>query len=154
MNLANDLLRKAAGHIHTMPVSLNQPVRAYKAKNVRNLNERTQYVNENGQPCFRADIAHKYGVSPSKVKDLFDKYSPEVVYRLINTDLRGKNGKCDGKDKVYALPCGKWATSLAVANYYFVSRSVIQRAWVTHDKDPVKANQYLMDRFFGDQPKV
>tara|TARA_R110000851_G_scaffold140488_2_gene277850 strand:- start:27 stop:491 length:465 start_codon:yes stop_codon:yes gene_type:complete len=154
MNLAQDLLRKSTGYIHAMPVSVNQPVRAYASKNKRNLNERTQYVNESGQSCYRGDIADKYGVSPSKVKDLFDKYSPDEVYRLIGTDLRSKNGKDKGKDKVYALPCGKWATSQIVANYYFVSRSVIQRAWVVHGKDPTKANEYLMKRFFGDHSKV
>jgi hypothetical protein len=117
-------------------------------------NQRIDYVNEKGQPCYRADIAKEYGVSGAKVKDLFDKYPPYLVYQLISNDLRAGNGKRGNKGKVYALPSGVYCTSQEVADYYGISRSSIQRTWVNYNKDPVKANAYLMDRFFGDQAKV
>lgn len=143
MNLAQDLLRKSSGYIHQMPKSIKQP-KAAKAGLTRKPNTDTKYLDEDGQPAYRGDIAIKYGVSEAKVRDLFNKYHYEEVYRLISTDLRSKNGQ----GKIYALPCGEWASSQAVADFYGVSRSVIQRAWTAHDKCPIKSNEYLMDRFF------
>ena len=105
--------------------------------------EEVKYVDELGQPSTAMAIAKKYKVSRFKVRGLFSKYSPEKAYSLISKDQRELNGQRE----VYALPNGEWSTSQEVADYYQVSRSVVQRAWTKYGKCSVKANTYLMDRF-------
>lgn len=102
-----------------------------------------KYVDELGQPSTAMAIAKKHKVSRFKVRDLFSKYSPDKAYSLIGKDQR----KLNGQRKVYALPNGEWSTSQEVADYYQVSRSVVQRAWTEFNKCSVKANAYLMKRF-------
>jgi hypothetical protein len=149
MNFANDLLKKAAGNIELNYLPAQAPQKLASLNNDPTPDKGNDYVNELGQPCFKQQIATKYRVSPAKVKDLFDKYPPYLVYKLIGTDQRASNGKYQGRGKVYALPSGEWCTSQQVADFYRFSRSVIQRAWVDYNKDPVKANQYLMSKFFS-----
>ena len=142
ISLANDLLRKSNGHIHTMPLSINhkpEPVMQSKTKR----KPPAKYVDENGKPEFRSVIAKRFGVSPTKVAHLFGKYPADEVYRLINTDIRQRNGQRG----VYSLPCGKEETSAGVGEYYGVNRSTVQRAWFVADKDAAKAHLSLATRF-------
>lgn len=140
ISLANDLVRKSNGHIHTMPVIAKKP----KAKKPRNKFQLTGlYVDENGKEVSIVEISKKHNVSQCKIRRLFLKHDYKKVYELIGIDARANNGQ----KEVYALPCGKWVSAQAVADHYQVSRSVIQRAWTSHGKCPIKANNYLTDRF-------
>ena len=140
MNLAQDILRKSSGYIHEMPEA------AEKEKS-RRPNKDSRYVDKHGQQAYRGDIAKEFGVSPSKVKCLFDKY-PDYrdVYKHISIDERKNNGEKD----VYFLPDGTSSTAKKVGEFYGIGKFIVQQAWRDHDKNPVKANAYLMERYFVD----
>ena len=140
MSLANDLVRKVSAPIHIMPKSI---IVKPEPKKTKRAPRGAKVPDENGKLEFIAVIAKRFNVSPSKVKHLHAKYSLEEVYRLINTDIRVRNGQ----KGVYFLPCGKDATADCVGKYYGISRSTVQRAWFVADKDPVKAHLSLATRF-------
>ena len=140
-SLANHLVSKSKGHIHTMPLPLlkSDKVKVYG----ESFGPTGKYLDENGKVTSINKIATKHNVSQCKVRRLFLVHNYQEVYRLIGLDARANNGR----KEVYALPCGKFVPARLVAEYYGVSLSLIQRTWVNHKKCSVKANAYLMDKF-------
>lgn len=134
MNLANDLVRKAGGYIHTMP---KPKPKSTPKPSTSAVNEKpSRYLDEEGKPTRRCDIAQKYNVSPAKVKFLFDRHEYQEVYRLINIDGRAGNGQRG----IYHYPDGSDASYAKLAKFYNVSSTTIQRVWRNNNKDSVLAN--------------
>ena len=145
MNLAQDLLRKSSGYIHEMPESV-MTKRKLSISGTSRRPPMGKYVDETGLVVTCLSLAIKYGTNEAKVRKAFSGNTPEKAHKILKTDLRVSNGQRG----VYFLPDGTDTSSQKVADFYGVSRSVIQRAWTAHDKDPVKANAYLMERYFVD----
>lgn len=140
-SLANCLISKSSGHIHTMPAPVAKPT---KIKGERNKFKLTgKYLDEQGKVTSVGKIAKKYNVSQCKVRRLFLTHNYQEVYKLIGLDARANNGR----KGIYALPCGKFVPARLVAEHYNISLSAVQRAWVHSKKCSVKANKYLSDKY-------
>tara|TARA_R110000744_G_scaffold246942_1_gene363435 strand:- start:8367 stop:8822 length:456 start_codon:yes stop_codon:yes gene_type:complete len=136
MSLANDLVKKTLGQ---MPEFIQPPTRAAKGVKVMSPSKDSIYVTKDGEQSSRMDIARKYGVLHTKVKYLFEKYSPEEAYRLINTDLRIANGQ----KGIYFLPTGESVSAQKLADFYGTSRSSVQRSYRDNNKDPALSNRAI-----------
>ena len=140
-SLANHLVSKSKGHIHTMPAPIAKPA---KVKGDRNSFKLTGiYLDEDGGVTSINKIAKKYDVSQCKVRRLFLVHDYQEAYKLIGLDARANNGR----KEVYALPCGKFVPARLVADHYNVSLSLVQRTWVKNGKCSIKANKYLENKY-------
>lgn len=136
MNLANDLLRKANGYIHQMPIQKEKKKKLIKEK-AASASKGREYLDELGLPTTRQDIAIKHKCSPTKVRFLFDRYGDyRTVYKLIGVDKRTANHA----KQVYFMNDGSVSTAQRLADHYDTSRSKIQRAYVVANKDYKLAN--------------
>ncbi|MGB0945097.1 MAG: hypothetical protein ACPGUE_22035 [Marinomonas sp.] len=135
MNLAQDLLRKSQGHIHTMPESV-MTKRKLSKLGTSNKPPSGKYVDENGNPVTSLSIAIKYRTNQKKVQDAFRLGSIKEAYEFLRTDQRKNNGKRN----VYFTNEGESISSKALGAHYGVSRSKVYRTYRDNNMDYIKAN--------------
>lgn len=140
MNLAQELVMKSQGSIHSMSNLLDVPCKLDEDDLKPNPSDNTKYLDEHGRAALQEDIANKYGVSRSKVKSLFDEYGDyRIVYQYINVDRR----KGNGQRNVYFNDDGISTSSESLGEFYKVSRSTVQRIYRANKKDYRIANPIL-----------